>query len=104
MADKKVYSTTVLGSGPRKAQGSAEVSGVDNGNVEYKNSKSRTPLNEEQKKGARSGAVAAIGILAGTMLGGAMSRAARDYEDSRRYRNRKAGGKRIKIMKPDNIQ
>jgi len=102
MAEKKVYSTTVLGAKPhrgRPAQGSAEVEG----NVEYKNSKSRTPLTEEQKKGARSGAVAATGLVTGLALGSAMSDAARDYDERRRYRNR-AGRRQHKILKPDNIQ
>ena len=101
MADKKVYSTTILGSGPRKAQGSAEVSGE--GNVERKNSKSRTPLTEEQKKDARSGAVAAAGIVASTALGSAMGDAAKDYDEKKMYRN-KAGRRQYKVLKPDNIQ
>lgn len=102
MAEKKVYSTTVLGAKPhrgRPAQGSAEVEG----NVEYKNSKSKTPRTDEEKKAIRTIQVGTTGAAVAGMLSSAGVDAARDYDERRRYRNR-AGRRQHKILKPDNIQ
>ena len=60
MAEKKVYSTTVLGAKPhrgRPADRSVEVSG----NVEYKESKSKTPRSEEEKKALNTIKVGTLG-------------------------------------------
>lgn len=102
MAEKKVYSTTVLGAKPhrgRPAQGSAEVEG----NVEYKESKSKTPLTDEQKKGSRSIGVASVGTAVGAALFGAGSDAKRDYEEGRVLARNRAGRRRQKILRPDNL-
>jgi hypothetical protein len=102
MAEKKVYSTTVLGAKPhrgRPAQGSEEVSG----NVEYKESKSKTPRTEEEKKAIRTIQAGTVGAFAAGVLASTGADAARDYSESRRYRNR-AGRRRQRILKPDNIQ
>lgn len=91
MAEQKVYSTTVLGSGPRKASGSAEVSGRDNGNVEYKESKSKTPRTAEEKKALRTIQVGTVGAFAAAALASAAGDAKRDYTESRvRQKNRES--------------
>lgn len=102
MADKKVYSTTVLGAKPhrgRPAHGSAEVEG----NVEYKNSKSKTPRTDEEKKAIRTIQVGTTGAAVAGMLSSVGADAARDYEDSRRLSKNRAGRRRHKILKPDTL-
>jgi len=102
MAEQKVYSTTVLGAKPhrgRSAQGSAEV----DGNIEYKESKSKTPRSEEEKKALNTIKVGTLGAAAAGALFTAGSEAKEDYKSSRVLQRNRAGRRQYKIQRPDNL-
>jgi len=103
MADEKVYSTTVLGAKPhrgRPAQGSAEVEG----NIEYKESKSKTPRSKEEIKALNTIQVGTVGAATAGALFTAGSEAKEDYRSSRVLERNRAGRRRHKILRPDNLQ
>ena len=103
MAEKKVYSTTVLGAKPhrgRPAQKSAEVQG----NVEYKESKSKPQRSEAEKKVMNSVKVGMTGAFIAGALADSGVRAADDYRASRSLQRNRAGRRQYRTLKPDNIQ
>lgn len=103
MAEQKVYSTTVLGAKPhrgRPAQGSAEVEG----NIEYKESKSKTPRSKEEKKALNTIQVGTLGAAAAGALFTAGSEAKEDYRASRVLQRNRAGRRQYKIQRPDNLE
>ena len=98
---ERVYSTTVLGAKPSRGS-SKKGDEKEKGNVEYKNSKSKTPRTEEEKKAIRTIQVGTTGAAVAGMLSSAGVDAARDYDDRRMYRNR-AGRRKQRVLKPDNL-
>jgi len=103
VAEEKVYSTTVLGAKPhrgRPADRSVEVSG----NVEYKESKSKTPRSEEEKKALNTIKVGTLGAAAAGALFSAGSEAKEDYRASRVLQRNRAGRRKYKIQRPDNLE
>lgn len=102
MAEEKVYSTTVLGAKPhrgRPADKSVEVSG----NVEYKESKSKTPRSKEEQKALNTIQVGTVGAATAGALFSAGSEAKEDYGVSRRLERNRAGRRKYKIQRPDNL-
>jgi hypothetical protein len=99
---EKVYSTTVLGAKPtrgRPAQGSAEVEG----NVEYKESKSKTPRSKEEQKALNTIQIGTVGAATAGALFSAGSEAKEDYRASRVLQRNRAGRRQYKIQRPDNL-
>lgn len=103
MAEKKVYSTTVLGAKPhrgRPADRSEEVSG----NVEYKESKSKPKRSEAEKKAMNSVKVGMTGAVIAGALADSGVRAADNYRESSILQRNRAGRRQYRTLKPDNIQ